>query len=342
MSDRSTGFALPPHAQLIQTGTAFWASQMLLVAAQLELADRLGDGSKTSDQLANQLGMNAPAFYRFLRSLAGMGVLTEVDSRTFALTPLGEALRKGAPGSARATILTLAGPIGRQAWDRLRYSLETGKPGLNEALGRPLFEYLAEHSEEASLFSETMVGFHGAEPPAVAAAYDFNAFGSIVDVGGATGNMLVHILQRHARARGILFDLPHVVAEAPAFLASQGMADRVSIASGSFFETVPAGHDAYVLSHIIHDWDEDQCQTILRNCRKVIDRNGRLLIVEMVLPEGDTPHPGKMLDMMMLVAPGGQERTPSEYGTILSRAGFELTRVVPTTSDVSIVEAVPV
>ena len=342
MSDHSTGFALPPHTQLIQTGTAFWASQMLLVAAQLELADRLGDGPKTSDQLANELGMNAPAFYRFLRSLAGMGVLTEIDSRSFALTPLGEALKKGAPGSARATILTLAGPIGRQAWDRLLYSLKTGKSGLSEALGRPLFEYLAEHSEEASLFSETMVGFHGAEPPAVAAAYDFHTFGSIVDVGGATGNMLVHILQRHARARGVLFDLPHVVAEAPALLASHGMADRVSIASGSFFENVPAGHDAYVLSHIIHDWDEDQCQTILRNCRRAIDRNGRLLIVEMVLPEGDTPHPGKMLDMMMLVAPGGQERTPREYGEMLGRAGFQMTSVVPTSSDVSIVEAVPV
>jgi hypothetical protein len=176
----------------------------------------------------------------------------------------------------------------------------------------------------------------------VAAAYDFNAFASIVDVGGATGNMLVHILQQHARARGVLFDLPHVVADAPAFLASHGMTERVSIAAGSFFETVPAGHDAYVLSHIIHDWDEDQCQTILRNCRRAIDRNGRLLIVEMVLPEGDTPHPGKMLDMMMLVAPGGQERTPSEYGTMLRRAAFQMTRVVPTTSDVSIVEAVPV
>jgi hypothetical protein len=133
-----------------------------------------------------------------------------------------------------------------------------------------------------------------------------------------------------------------VVAEASAFLASHGMTDRVSIAAGSFFESVPAGHDAYVLSHIIHDWDEDQCQTILRNCRRAIDRNGRLLIVEMVLPEGDTPHPGKMLDMMMLVGPGGQERTRNEYGEMLSRAGFQMTRVVPTTSDVSIVEAVPV
>ena len=342
MTEKQPAEAVPPHAQLVQMGMAHWVSHIVYVAARLGVADHLAKGPMDAEQLAGRTATHAPSLYRLMRTLASLGILAEDASHRFALTPLGEALKTGAPGSARATILTLASTVWVQGWDQLLYSVQTGKPGFEKHLGMPVFDWLAKHPEEASLFSETMVGFHGAEPPAVAAAYDFNAFGSIVDVGGATGNMLVHILQRHARARGILFDLPHVVAEAPAFLASQGMADRVSIASGSFFDTVPAGHDAYVLSHIIHDWDEDQCQTILRNCRKAIDRNGRLLIVEMVLPEGDTPHPGKMLDMMMLVAPGGQERTPSEYGTILSRAGFELTRVVPTTSDVSIVEAVPV
>lgn len=334
--------AVPPHAVLIQIGTAYWGSQMLLVAAQLELADRLSAGPRTSEDLANELGLNVAALHRYLRSLAGMGVLTEVESRTFALTPLGEALKKDAPGSAYATIRTLSGNLCRSSWSELRYSLQTGKTGLEKAFGQPLFDYLAERPEEASLFSETMVGFHGAEPPAVAEAYEFGKFGSIVDVGGATGNMLVHILERHKDPRGVLFDLPHVVADAPAFLEARGMADRVSIESGSFFEAVPKGHDTYILSHIIHDWNEDQCQTILRNCRDAIDPDGRLLIVEMVLPEDDTPHAGKMLDMMMLVGPGGQERTPSEYVTLLEPAGFELKQVVPTASDVSIVEAAPV
>lgn len=342
MSNQASALTLPPHAQLIQIGTAYWGSQMLLVAAQLKLADRLGRGARSSSDLAEELGLDSSALYRFLRSLAGMGITTEVGSRTFALTPLGEALKKDAPGSAYATILTLTGELCTKAWGQLRYSLKTGKTGLEKAFGQPLFEYLAERPDEASLFSETMVGFHGAEPPAVAEAYDFDRLKSIVDVGGATGNMLVHILQRHRAPRGILFDLPHVVADAPAFLESRGMADRVSIESGSFFELVPAGHDAYILSHIIHDWDEDQCLTILRNCRNAIDPDGRLLIVEMVLPEGDTPHPGKMLDMMMLVGPGGQERTPSEYAALLSKADFELTEVVPTASDVSIVVATPV
>jgi hypothetical protein len=333
--------ALPAHAQLIQMGTGYWVSQMLLVAAQLNLADQLAGGARGAGELAQELGLHALSLYRFMRSLAGLGVLTEVAPRVFALTSLGEAMKTDAPGSARASILTLAGHIGTQSWGRMLYSLQTGKTGFEQAFGKPLFEYLAGHAEEASLFSETMVGFHGAEPPAIAAAYDFDELDSIVDVGGATGNLLVNILAHHKRCRGVLFDLPHVVSDAPSLIDAHGLSDRISIESGSFFEAVPSGHDAYIMSHIIHDWSEDQCHSILRNCRRAVGPNARLLIVEMVLPEGDTPHPGKMLDLMMLVGPGGQERTAGEYGALLSRADFRLTRVVPTNSAVSIVEAVP-
>jgi hypothetical protein len=204
----------------------------------------------------------------------------------------------------------------------------------------PLFEYLAKNPEDASVFSETMVGFHGQEPPAVARAYDFSTFDTIVDVGGATGNMLAAILCRHARPGGVLFDLPHVVADAPSLLKESGVNDRVKIEAGDFFKTVPSGGDAYILSHIIHDWDEDQCLTILSHIRKAMKSNGRLLIVEMVLPEGDTLHPGKVLDMVMLLLSGGRERTEAEYGALLSNGGFRLTRAVPTGSAVSIIEAV--
>jgi hypothetical protein len=161
-----------------------------------------------------------------------------------------------------------------------------------------------------------------------------------MDVGGATGHMLSTILARYAALRGILFDLPHVVREAPALLETRGVAARVTIQAGSFFDTVPQGGDAYLLSHIIHDWNEEQCLTILANCRRAMHARGRLLIVEMVLPEGDTPHPGKLLDLMMLVGPGGRERTEQEYVALLGKAGFRLTRVVPTSSAVSVVEAV--
>jgi hypothetical protein len=184
-----------------------------------------------------------------------------------------------------------------------------------------------------------MIGFHGAEPPAVAAAYDFSNVGTLVDVGGASGHLLTTILQRHPKTRGILFDLPHVVKDGPALIDARGLTNRVEIQSGSFFDTVPAGGDAYLLSHIIHDWREDRCLTILGHCRRAMNAGGRVLIIEMVLPPADTPHPGKMLDVMMLVGPGGQERTAEEYTVLLAKAGFRLNRIVPTASSVSVVEA---
>ena len=314
---------------------------MVYAAAKLGLADQLAAGPKSAAELAGATRMHAPSLHRLMRTLASLGILTERDAQRFALTPLGEALKTGAPGSARATLIAFGGPWFWRGWEEILYSLETGKTGFEKAFGMPVFEYLAQHPEEASYFSEAMVGFHGAEPPAVAAAYDFSGFKTVVDVGGATGNMLAAILTSHAGPRGVLFDRPHVVRDAPALLKARGVEERVTIEAGDFFETVPAGGDAYLLSHVIHDWNEDQCLTILGHCRKVIKPDGRLLIVEMVLPAGDTPHPGKVLDMVMLVIPGGQERTEAEYASLLGKAGFRLSRVVPTASAVSVVEAVP-
>jgi hypothetical protein len=225
-----------------------------------------------------------------------------------------------------------------RGFGHLLYSVETGKSGFEKSLGMPMFDWLGKHPEEASMFSEAMVGIHGAETLAVAAAYDFSGL-TIVDVGGATGHLLTTILNNYPGTSGILCDLPHVVRDASALIQSRGLADRVTIEAGSFFEEVPRGGDAYLLSHIIHDWSEEQCLAILGNCRRAMNPGGRLLIIEMVLPAGDTPHPGKMLDMMMLVGPGGQERTEQEYSTLLGKAGLRLTRVVPTESPVSVVEA---
>jgi hypothetical protein len=173
----------------------------------------------------------------------------------------------------------------------------------------------------------------------VAAAYDFSGLTTIVDVGGATGNLLAAILEKNSGSRGILYDLPHVVRDAPKLLHARGLGDRVTIVSGSFFERVPEGGDAYLFSHIIHDWSEEQCLTILGHCRRVMKPTTRMLIIEMVLPAGNQPHPGKMLDMMMLVGPGGQERTEPEYRALLKKAGLRLSKIVPTDSAVSVVEA---
>jgi len=330
----------PPHAQIIQMGSAHWISKIVYAAAKLGLADHLKDGPKSAAELSSATGTHAPSLHRLMRTLASLGILVHREGQRFALTELGAALQSGAPGSARATVLTFGSPWFAAGFEEILYSLETGKTGFEKAMGMPAFDYLAQNPEAASLFSETMVGFHGSEPAAVAAAYDFSGFGTIVDVGGATGNLLSAVLNAAPAARGILFDMPHVVKEAPALLSSRGVADRVTIEGGSFFEAVPAGGDAYLLSHVIHDWSESQCLEILGHCRKAMKPDGRLLLVEMVLPADETPHPGKILDIVMLVLPGGQERTEEEYATLLAKAGFRLNRVVPTASAVSVVEAV--
>jgi O-methyltransferase/methyltransferase family protein len=320
-------------------GTAYWLSSLVYTTAKIGLADHLANGSKSATDLAGVTRTNPRALHRFMRTLASFGILTQKDDDTFALTELGATLKKDAPGAARSTVLTMASPQFWQCFGAFEYSLQTAKPAMDKVFGMNLFDYLAQRPEEAAQFSESMVGIHGGEPPAVAAAYDFSTFGTIVDIGGATGNMLAHILMRYPQPKGILFDRPHVVSEAPALLRARGVGDRVTISEGNFFERVPEGGDAYILSHIIHDWTEAQCHTILANCRTAMKKAAKLLIVEFVLPEGNTPHFGKLVDMVMLTIPGGEERTANEYRTLLDAAGFTMTRVVPTASDVSIVEA---
>lgn len=333
--------AIPPHIQLIQMGTAFWVSSLLHVAAELKLADFLAEKPCTAGELSQLTATHARSLYRVMRALASLGIFTEDAAHRFSLTALGEALRTDAPGSAWASVLTLAGPLFTRSLGDLLYSVQTGKPAFDKNFGMNVFDWFASHRQEASLFSETMVGFHGPEPSAIAAAYDFSGFETILDVGGATGNLLATLLVRHAKPRGILFDMPHVVRDAPALIQARGLADRIAIEAGSFFERVPAGADVYLLSHIIHDWSEEQCLTILGNCRRAMKPGARLLIIESVLPEGDAPHPGKMLDIVMLSMPGGEERNEHEYRALLNKAGFRLACVVPTECAVSILEAAP-
>ena len=316
-----------------------WVSQLLATAANLRIADHLANGAKAAADLAGPTKTNPRALHRFLRALSNFGIVTQSADHKFALTPLGEALKSDAPGSARSTILTMSGDWMWKALGDLQYSVETGNTAMEKVYGMPIFDYLAKNPALAAQFSESMVGIHGQEPQAVAAAYDFSKTGVVVDVGGATGNMLAHILGRYPDCKGVLFDRPHVVTEAPKLLQAKGVDSRVRIEKGSFFESVPSGGDAYILSHVIHDWSEAQCLTILGNCRKAMKPGAKLLIVEFVLPEGDTPHFGKLVDMVMLAVPGGEERTAAEYGALLAKAGLKMTRVVPTESDVSIVEA---
>jgi hypothetical protein len=263
--------------------------------------------------------------------------VSQDESDLFSLTPLAQPLRSGVPGSVRTSILSITGDVFIVPWSKLVYSVETGHAAFDKFFGLPIFDYLTSHPDEGAMFSDFLIGINSADAPAIAAAYDFSSCSHIADIGGATGHILTTILASHPGPRGTVFDLQHGAAE---LIRSRGMSDRVTFTPGSFFESIPAGCDLYVLSHIIHDWSEAECLRILANCRRAMSADSRLLIIEMVLPEGNAFHPGKMLDMTILALTSGQERTEPEYRALLEKADFRLRRVIPTSSNVSIVEAV--
>jgi hypothetical protein len=333
----------PPQVQIAQMIGGHVVTRAMYVFAELGIADLLIDGSRTAEDLASTAGTQTASLYRLLRTMAGLGFLAEDENRRFSLTPLGDTLRSDAPGHARSMVRLIAGPLGWSVLGEFLHSVKTGEAGAERALGKPIFDYLTTAPQEATWFNEMMIAFHGAEPPAVAAAYDFSGLRTIVDVGGGTGNLLTTILQANPNVRGVLHDVPHVAAQARDLIASRGLSDRCTVSEGSFFETVPEGGDAYMLSHIIHDWDEASCLRILNTCRRAMTPDSRLLVVEMVIPPGNDFHPSKLSDMIMLsFTPGGCERTAEEYAALFAKAGFKLTRVVPTASPVSVVEAAPV
>jgi hypothetical protein len=319
--------------------TGHYLAWMLYVVTERGIADLLADGPQTSVELARAAGVHEPSLYRLLRALSNVGVFTEESPRRFALTPLGSALKTGDPSAARDMAMCL--PWFSRAWAEFPRVVASGESGMQLAFGMPLFEFLTQNPAESADFNRAMTPAHVGEPSAVAEAYDFSGVRRLVDVGGGIGTLLATVLGRYPLAQGVLFDRPDVTDEARRTLAEHGIAERCEVVGGDFFASLPENGDAYLMSHIIHDFDDERCVTILRNCRRTIDPDGRLLLVEMVIPPGDTPHRGKMLDMMMLVIPGGLERTEEEYGELLHRGGFRLTRVVPTQSESSVIEAVP-
>lgn len=328
-----------PHQQLDGMITGYWVSQAIYAAAKFDIADLLKDGPRTVEQLAEATSTNADALYRLLRALASVGVFAEAEPRTFLLTPLAEPLRNDVEGSKRALSLMM-GDEQFHAWTEIDYSIRTGKTSFEKVFGKPVFDYLADCPDKARIFDAAMTGIHGRESNALLDAYDFAGIGMVADVGGGNGSQTSAVLQKHTAMQGILFDLPHVVERAKERIAAAGLADRCRLVGGNFFESVPDGADAYMLRHIIHDWDDEKALTILRNCHRAMPAHGKLLVVESVIPPGNEPFGGKLLDLVMLLIPGGKERTEEEYRTLFEKAGFELSRIVPTDSEISVVEGV--
>jgi hypothetical protein len=332
---------LPPPMQLFLLTEGVTIQAALTLAANLGIADLLAKGPQPIDTLARETSTHPPSLYRVLRLLSSVGVFSETDGGRFAQTAISELLRTGGPASLRSWVRMTGLPLWPKIFAEALHSVRTGESVLKQVVGAEFFAYLALHPHEGDVFNAAMGEFGRGVADAVAQAYDFSDVGTLVDVGGGHGTLLSTILLRNPQMKGVLFDLPHVAAGSREMMASVGLADRCEVRGGDFFAEVPAGGDAYILSWILHDWDRDRAATILKRCRQAMTRAGRVLLVEAVIPSGNEPHAGKIMDFVMLTALGGQERTSDQYVELLREGGFCLSAVVPTGSPMSIIEGRP-
>lgn len=316
-------------------------SQALYVAVRLGIPDLLADGPRPVIELAARSDAHAPSLARLLRALTTLDVFAEVAPDVFSLSRLGGLLRSDVPGSQRAWLLLTGGDLYHR-WGDLLHSVRTGETTTQHLYGVSTWEWRAQHPELNVMFNDAMVELATKRTAAVLATYDFSRFGTVVDVGGGRGALLAGILQAHPGMHGVLFDLPHVVDGAEAVFRAAGMTDRAGVIAGDFFENVPVAGDAYVLSVILHDWDDERATAILENCRRAMDGRGILLLIERVLSTGTgldwEPY---FSDLNMMQALDGRERTEAEWRRLLDGAHFSLSRILPTGASVSIIEALP-
>ncbi len=330
-----------PAQQVLQLAVGYVASAALYVATTLEVADHLASGPKAIAELARTTGANEDALYRVLRLLASLGVFEESGPRQFALTPAAALLRKDVPGSLRGIAAFLPDPFHFTIYTHTMDAVMTGKPGAETMLGMPVFEYLQKTPDYARVFNDAMTTLSASVIPAALEAYDFSQLGLIVDVAGGHGEVLMSILQKYPEARGVLTDVGHVIEGAKPRIAAAGLADRCQAVPCDFFQSVPEGGDAYVMKHIIHDWDDARAMKILQNIGKAMGaRRSKVILLESVIAAGAAPDLGKFIDIEMLMFPGGRERSAEEFGALFARAGFDMTKIVPTKSPLSVIEAV--
>jgi hypothetical protein len=335
--------ALPPGYALYQMAMGHFVPRALALAAKLGLADLLKDGPRSALDLAAATHTHAPSLARLVRFLASVGVFAELPEGKFALTRLGQPLRADAPDSVRALVLLFAGVEGQDCWKDLEYCIRTGDAAFRRtASGTNPYALMASDPQLTAMFDEAMATFAPLTAAAVADAIDFSAFGRVVDVGGGNGTLLIGILKACPKLAGVVFDQPHAAARAREQVATAGLGDRCEVIAGSFFEEVPRGADAYLLCHVLVDWDDERAAAILRNCRIAMPRHGRVLIVEEIYPAHIEPSLDSRgtaaIDVFMLVCTGGRQRSEAEFQDLLAASGFLLSRVTATTAGVSVVQ----
>lgn len=327
-----------PVEMTMQLATGYVASSCLNAVTRLKIADLLANGPKPVADLASAASVNEDILYRVLRALASVGFFLESEPRIFANSPFSEVLRTDVPGSLWPMILWICDPLHYDVYRDMMPTLKDGKPGIEHRFKKPAFDVIFSNQEVAQVFNNAMTTFSALVIPAVLEAYDFSGIGAIADIAGGHGFVLTAILKKYPQMKGILFDLDHVVAGARQRIDEMNLADRVELVPGDFFKSVPPA-DAYVMKHIIHDWDDEKATTILKNCALHLKPGGKVILIEAVLSPGNEPNLGKWIDIEMFMMPGGKERTEEEFRDLFARAGLQLTRIVPTKSPLWVVEA---
>jgi hypothetical protein len=328
------------RVEVVNLASGYVVAQALHAAAKLGIADLLASGPRDIEELAAATRAHGPSLYRLLRTLSSAGVFVEDEQCRFALTALGETLRADVPGSVRAAVIWIGDPIHYRSCGGVLTSVLTGRPAFDGVFGMPCFDYLSAYPEVGRIFNEGMACFAEMENEPIARSYEFPALARVVDVGGGQGGFLVEVLKANPSVRGVLYDLPEVV-KSPQLLEAAGVIDRYEAVGGDFFESLPPGADVYVFKRVLHDWDDNTCVSLLRRCHRVMPAGGRVLVVDAVLRPGNDAHPAKIVDLIMLAALTGRERTEPEFRALFAAAGLRLTRVLPTPSPLSIVEGMP-
>jgi hypothetical protein len=332
--------SLPPHAVLGQMAHGYTLTAALVTVCQLRIADLLQDGPKPIEELARLAEAHPLSLHRVLRGLASAGIFSEESPGHFRHTPTSEALRSDVPGSMRDAVLMVAHPKFWESVGQLTQATKTGQNAFEQRYQKTFFEYVAGDPESGAIFDRGMAGFSAQENSAIASAYDFNPFSQVVDMGGGQGGLIVEILKRYPKPRGMLYDLERVT-RAPTLVQAAGLSERCDIVTGDFFQTAPSGADAYVFKRILHDWSDEACVSILKVTRAAMPAHGRVLVVDAALRPGNAPDLVKLTDLLLMGVTTGRERTEAEFQEVFTAAGLKLTRVVPTASLLSILEATP-
>jgi len=321
--------------QMMQLIAAKWIGKPIYIAAELGIADILSNGPKDIDEICHLTGSQAPGLYRVMRALSSVGIFREVEGKAFELTPMAEMLKTGA---MRSIAMMLNSEWHNRAWDKLPHSIQTGEIAFDSAFGVPAMEWLKANSEAADILSKANSAKAMMSHSAIVDFYDFSGIKNLIDIGGGYGGLMIKILENNSHIQGVIADLPHVIKKTEKIIEEATLTERCSVISCDFFKEIPWGSDAFILSHILHDFDDERCCQILANCHRAMHADAKLLVVEMLVPPGNEPSVSKLLDLEVMVMGGGMERSEEQFRQLFESLNFKLIQIIPTGEEIGVLE----